>query len=114
GGLEVFSPLIGILKGVMKMYEVLKNPQKMTREEIREKYDGKWLFVVRKRGESYCSYENEIPVVVADTAWEGRETGIYQGYLHDSQWITAGDLSLLPRDPNMFYGFWEVPVNDGN
>jgi len=94
------------------MYEVLKNPQKMSRDEIRKKYDGKWVFVVRKRGEAYDSYENEIPVVVADTAWEGDEEGMYENYFNDPQWITAGALSLLPRNPNTFFGFWEVPVDD--
>ena len=95
------------------MYEVLKNPQKMTTEEIEEKYDGKWVFIVQAEGELITGWEeNQMPVIVADKVFEGRETGIYQRYMKDPNLVAVGDLSLLPRDPNMFYGFWEVPVDD--
>ncbi|MCL1998550.1 MAG: hypothetical protein FWG65_07275 [Turicibacter sp.] len=97
------------------MYEILENQPKMTNEEIHEKYEGKWLFVVKERGDQYDSLDDHIPVVVADTAWEGSEEGIYEVYLRDPQWITAGELSLLPRNPNaIFGGLWEVDVDDCN
>jgi len=94
------------------MYEILKNPPKMSRDEICEKYDGKWLFVVQRRDEPFQPYKNEIPVVVADTAWEGDDDGIYDVYYNDPNLATVGHLSLLPEEENTFFGFWEVPVDD--
>ncbi|MCL1987349.1 MAG: hypothetical protein FWG64_05190, partial [Firmicutes bacterium] len=87
----------------------------MTTEEIEEKYDGKWVFIVQAEGELITGWEeNQMPVVVADKKWEGSETGIYDTYMHDTNLVAVQALSLLPRDPNTFYGFWEVPVDDHN
>lgn len=57
------------------MYEVLptENRTEMTREQITERYDGRWVFLIRVSESPYLA----IPVVVADAPYEGKEQGIY-------------------------------------
>ncbi|MCL2016359.1 MAG: hypothetical protein FWG68_08965 [Defluviitaleaceae bacterium] len=94
------------------MYEILKNPQEMTRAEVEEKYNGKWLFIIKVNGNPFEPYVNEIPVVVADEEWEGDEDGIYDKYYNDPNIKVVSCLSLLPQQPHNLFGFWEVPADD--
>jgi hypothetical protein len=62
------------------MYHVIENPKMMSGEDIDKKFDGKWVYVVKaditKHGEMLMG----LPVVVADSPFEGRENGIYERY----------------------------------
>jgi len=92
------------------MYEILENPQRMSREEVYEKYDGKWLFIIHLEGEPFQPWETGIPVVVADSDWEGDDEGIYDVYYDDPSITRLMHLSLI-RDENFFFGFWELPLD---
>ena len=59
------------------MYEIIKNPKRMTRELIDETFKGKWVFLARLEPPPLAHYETAVPLVVADMPFEGNETGIY-------------------------------------
>jgi hypothetical protein len=83
------------------MYEFVPESGRvaMTREQIREKYDGKWLFIIRVSEDPY----SVIPVVVADAPMEGSESGIYkrlQAEARAERRVTSC-ISLLPGSAGM-------------
>ncbi|MCL2169941.1 MAG: hypothetical protein FWB74_07945 [Defluviitaleaceae bacterium] len=89
------------------MYEILENKQRMTRDEIRQKFDGKWIFLVDLEGELYSPFASAIPVVVADSPWDGYETGIYHEFRDNLDYNSYMHFSLLKDEWNVF-GFSEV------
>ena len=38
------------------MYEIIENPVRMTRDEIKEKFDGRWIFLANHKGTLYDFY----------------------------------------------------------
>ena len=62
------------------MYQVVENPIMMTEIEIREAYDGKWVYIVKAEITRHGELLSGMPVVVADNPYEGREDGIYMQY----------------------------------
>ena len=87
------------------MYEVLENRQRMTRDEIKRAFDGKWLYLVDLEGVPGSMFESAVPAVVADSAFDGFETGIYHELREKHQ--RAVNFSLLKNEWNVF-GFNEV------
>jgi len=62
------------------MYQVIECPAVMTESEIREAYDGKWVYIVKAEITRHGELLSGIPVVVADTPYEGNDDGIYEQY----------------------------------
>jgi len=52
----------------------------MTEAEIREAYDGKWVYIVKADITRHGELLTGMPVVIADEPYEGREDGIYMQY----------------------------------
>jgi hypothetical protein len=63
----------------------------MSKEEIRKAFDGRWIFLTHIQDNPYSA----IPVIIADTPYEGSEEGIYQEYLSNDIYGTTGHTSLL-------------------
>ena len=62
------------------MYQILENPIMMSGEEIEEMFDGKWVYVVKANITRHGELMEGMPVVVADSPFEGTELGIYEQY----------------------------------
>ena len=90
------------------MYEILENRQRMTRNEIRQKFDGKWVYLVDLVGKLGSPFESAVVAVVADKPWEGYDTGIYHEL--DEGHERSMHKSFLKNEWNVF-GFNEV-TND--
>ncbi|MCL2204801.1 MAG: hypothetical protein FWB88_12790 [Defluviitaleaceae bacterium] len=91
------------------MYEIIETPKRMTKKEIFSTFDGKWVFLVDLDGEIFKPWYSAIPVVVADKAWAGKETGMYDEYR--SKHERRMHLSLLDNEINVF-GFSELVQKD--
>ncbi|MCL2387719.1 MAG: hypothetical protein FWC89_09270 [Defluviitaleaceae bacterium] len=87
------------------MYKFVENPTRMTRKELRETFDGKWVFVVEGDYDINKPLTTAIPMIVADDAWEGIEEGIYDKL--DDKYRRTAYLSYLKDELNVF-GFTEV------
>jgi len=93
------------------MYEILNNQKRMTREEIREEFQGKWVFLVDLDSASpFERFETAVPAVVADKLFEGSETGIYKE-LNERYNNNTTDMTFLNNLINVF-GFTEVMGDD--
>ena len=79
------------------MYEIIENPRRMTRSEIKNEYDGKWVFMVNLEGHIYGLFDYATPVVVADKPFEGNEDGIYKVFLDDCE-TSCADMKLYTED----------------
>jgi len=86
------------------MYEILENPTRMSRDEIKKEYKGKWVFLVEPEGKIGCFMKSAIPIVIADIPWEGYDAGIYQKFIDDYE--SNMDLSFIPCES--VTGFREV------
>ena len=62
------------------MYQIIENPRVMTKEEIDKVYDGKWVYVVKATITRGGTLIEGMPVVIADSPYEGTEDGIYKIY----------------------------------
>ena len=71
------------------MYEIFRdNRQLLTRKQIESMYTGKWVFIVNDAGPFFspnedgemepCFFSKGEVLVVSDSPYEGRETGIYK------------------------------------
>ena len=89
------------------MYEVLENRQRMTREEIKKEFDGKWLYLVDLEGELGSPFVSAVPAIVSDEMYGGYDTGIYHE-LEENHARTL-NFSLLKNEWNVF-GFNEIEV----
>ena len=62
------------------MYRVLDNAETLTREEIKAKYDGSWVFLTNCEFTQGSKLLHGIPRVIADKQYEGLDEGIYEIY----------------------------------
>jgi len=62
------------------MYRIIDNPIMMTESEIREAFDGKWVYIVKADITRHGELLSGMPVVIADTPFEGNDDGIYEQY----------------------------------
>ena len=90
------------------MYMILENPRRMTKNEMREEFANKWVFAVEGDFDIGVPLKTALPIVIADSPWEGREDGIYT-MLKDKYRRTL-HLSFLSNELNVF-GFSEVVEN---
>lgn len=87
------------------MYRIIENPKRMTREEIKKEFTGKWVYVVDLEGPEFGWFNTGVVAVVADRVLEGRETGIYRE-LSDKYDGRVADMSLF--DKEIVPHFYEV------
>ncbi|MCL2500275.1 MAG: hypothetical protein FWE90_08050 [Defluviitaleaceae bacterium] len=59
------------------MYKVLDASERMTPKQIMHEFNGKWVYLVDLEGPLYGWFHTAIPAVVADKAFAGKESGIY-------------------------------------
>ncbi len=52
----------------------------MTREEIRQKFDGKWVYIVKTNYDAHSLLLSGVPIVVADKPYDGLHDGVYEKY----------------------------------
>lgn len=77
------------------MYEIIQNPKRMLIQEIDNSFDGKWVYIVRCEKSEGNKTIAGIPVVIADSPFEGVEDGIYNQYKNDEYGYTLS-YTLLP------------------
>ena len=63
----------------------------MNKKEIKDIYNGKWIFLTNIQDNPYST----VPVVIADAPYEGSEDGIYQDFIGNDDYGTTGYTSLL-------------------
>jgi len=78
------------------MHKIIENPQCMSKVDIFGNFSGKWVFMVDIEGEDFGPWVSAVPVVVADKAWSGKETGIYERLTHEHD--SYMDFSFLDNE----------------
>ena len=71
---------ITIGRVVITMYQILEKPMMMPYEDIISTYDGRWVYVVKANITKHGEMIEGMPVVVADSPYEGNENGVYEQY----------------------------------
>ena len=89
------------------MYRILENPRRMTKSEIRSEFPNKWVYMVEGDFDIGVPMKTAIPMIIADSPWEGDEDGIYDKL--DDEYERTTYQSFLSNEINVF-GFSEVPV----
>ncbi|MCL2388122.1 MAG: hypothetical protein FWC89_11345 [Defluviitaleaceae bacterium] len=87
------------------MYEIIKNPKRMSRTQIFEQFKGKWIYMVKPEGPMFSLFDSAVPVVVADFPYEGHETGIYEKLHHE---YDGSSMNLSLCSGYNVFGFDEV------
>ena len=64
------------------MYEIIENPKMMTKAEIDETYNGKWVYIVKADITKHGTLIEGMPVVLGDYQYEGvdEDRSIYDKY----------------------------------
>jgi len=78
------------------IYEVIPEEKRIyyTREELREQFDGKWLFITDYEFSEISKLLRAKVAVVSDESWGGYSDGVYEhihngceyGFLRDDEW----------------------------
>lgn len=92
------------------MYKILENHERLTVDEIEQKYKGNWVYIVDLHGPPLGMFETGIVAVVADTHLEGLETGIYDEL--DERHDRVMGWAIPPLKTPRIFGFSEVAVNE--
>jgi hypothetical protein len=86
------------------MYQIIDNPKMMSKDEIETEFDGKWVYIVKAEFAVGKRLIQGIPVIVAESPFEGQDDGIYEMYRtaeYDSRY--ARDLCHYePSIPSVF------------
>jgi len=90
------------------MYMILENPKRMTKKEMRSEFVNKWVYAVDCDFDIGVPMKTGIPMVLADSPWEGSEDGIYEKL--DDKYERTTYLSFLTNELNVF-GISEVVAN---
>jgi len=62
------------------MYQIIENPEILSKSEIDKIFNGKWVYIVKARFTNSKSLIDGMPVIVADFPFEGNSDGIYEQY----------------------------------
>ena len=65
------------------MYEIIKSPQMLTKKEIDQLFDGKWVYIVNAKFTPNEMLIEGTPVVIGDAPFDGVEDGIYNQFDSD-------------------------------
>jgi hypothetical protein len=68
------------------MYTILDKVELLTFEEIKNKYDGKWVFMTNCEFSLGSKLLRAIPRVIADKQFEGLDKGVYDAYNDKEQY----------------------------
>jgi len=96
------------------MYTIIDKAELLTFDEIKAKYDGKWVFVTN------CEFSSPgngliraVPRVIADKQFEGSDDGIYE--IYDSDVALYGESSHYTfYDTGCFIGSISFVTKGGN
>ena len=77
------------------MYQIIEKPVRMTYVEMKERFDGKWLYLINCELNPYKKLISGIPVIISDHAYEGVPDGIYEPY-KAAQYAPRGDVTFVP------------------
>jgi hypothetical protein len=80
------------------MYVILETPMMMSREEIEKTFDGKWVYIVKAIMNKHGELIEGMPVVSADSPFEGNEDGIYEQY-NSKEYVKRVDYDLNHYEP---------------
>jgi len=62
------------------VYEILKSPKMLSREEIDQAFRGKWVYIVNAMLTPNDMLIEGVPVVIGDAPFDGVEDGIYDQF----------------------------------
>ena len=80
------------------MYTILNNAEMLTREEIKNLYDGKWIYLTNCEFTPGSKLIRGIPRVVADKQYDGVDDGIYNLFDDTEQFGETYGHTLLHFD----------------
>ena len=79
-----------------KTYRLLDHAEPLPIDEIRQLYNGFWVYIVKAKLGEHGDLLSGIPVVIGAMAADGAEDGIYERYRSEEYDVRA-DLNLLPN-----------------
>jgi len=88
------------------MYEILKSPKMLSREEIDQMFNGKWVYIVKAKFTPNDMLIEGVPVVTGDTPFDGVEDGIYNQF--DSADYEETCSYTLLKQPNLISSIYNV------
>ncbi|MCL2170583.1 MAG: hypothetical protein FWB71_00405 [Defluviitaleaceae bacterium] len=91
------------------MIQILESHRRMTYIEIAKEFEGKWVFLVEPDETEYGFFYTAQPAVIADSPFEGEETGIYDD-LKEKYGSRTYDWTVRPVEGRVS-GFFEVARN---
>ena len=94
------------------MYTILDNAELLTFDEIKAKYDGKWVFMTNCEFSDGNGLIHAIPRIVADKKWDSYDSGIYDVY--DDKEIYGRSTSVTFYDLGSFIGSVTFVPKGGN
>ncbi|MCL1988425.1 MAG: hypothetical protein FWG64_10730 [Firmicutes bacterium] len=94
------------------MYKILENSERLTADEIMEKYEGNWVYIVDTHGPLFGWFETGIVAVVGDDPFEDYQTGIYRNFEAKYNGRVIGWAINLPSEINVFGFREEVPIEN--
>ena len=62
------------------MRRLIEDPVYMTYDEMKDRFDGKWIMIVKCNYTPYNQLLGGIPVVEADKIYEGQDDGFYDQF----------------------------------
>ena len=80
------------------MYTILNSAENLTIEEIKAKYDGRWVFLTNCEFTVGSKLVHGIPRVIADKQYEGVDDGIYEIYDDKELFGESTSYTLLDFD----------------
>jgi len=89
------------------MRELVVNPVYMSYDEMRAKFAGKWILVTNCVESDYGRLIGGVPVVVADTVFEGQEDGFYDKF-KDHQYAPRTDKDFNYDNVPGVMGFFDT------
>jgi hypothetical protein len=75
----------------------------MTYDEMKRTYNEKWLYLANCEFDSYWGLISGIPVIVADSAYDGVPEGVYGQFFNDPKYAPRGDITF--KSEPMVFGF---------
>ena len=79
-----------------KTYKLLDHSDALSIDEIKQLYNGYWVYIVKAKFGEHGELLSGVPVVIGTMAADGVEDGIYKKYRSDEYEIRT-DLNLLPN-----------------
>ena len=76
------------------MYTILDKTEKLTYDEIKNKYDGKWVYLTNCEFSDSYALLFAIPRVIADKQFDGFDEGIYEIYKNKEVYGRTTDLTF--------------------